>query len=181
MLQAQDTAVKQAEKLQREKDESHMGNANPNVTDYAIGSWVLAEYHSSIIRKGPPSKLNTQLRGPYKVLKRDLDAYTVRNSVTGKDEEIHVTFLRPFLFDSNFIDPKDVAMKDAISTFVVEKILEHSGNRRLLSSLSFKARWLGYDEKEDLWLPWSELRNNTQLHKYLRENGLASLVPREHR
>ena len=101
--------------------------------------------------------------------------------MTGKDEEIHVTFLRPFLFDSNFIDPKDVAMKDAISTFVVEKILEHDGDRKRLGSLFFKTRWLGYGESQDLWLPWKELRDNTELHKYLRENGLASLVPKEHR
>ena len=146
MLESQEKACRQAERLQREKDETHMSNANPNPTEYPIGSWVLAEYHSSIIRKGPPSKLNTQLRGPYKVLKRELDAYTIRNTVTRKDEEIHGTFLRPFLFDSNFIDPRDVAMKDAISTFVVEAIIEHEGDRKRLSTLFFKTRWLGYDE-----------------------------------
>ena len=181
MLESQEKACRQAERLQREKDETHMSNANPNPTEYPIGSWVLAEYHSSIIRKGPPSKLNTQLRGPYKVLKRELDAYTIRNTVTRKDEEIHGTFLRPFLFDSNFIDPRDVAMKDAISTFVVEAIIEHEGDRKRLSTLFFKTRWLGYDESHDLWLPWKELRDNTQLHQYLRENGLASLIPKEHR
>ena len=181
MLTSQDKAVRQAEKLQREKDESHMSNANPAATEYPIGTWVLAEYHSSIIRKGPPSKLNTQLRGPYKVLKRDLDAYTIRNTVTRTDEEIHVTFLRPFLFDSNFIDPRDVAMKDAISTFVVDSIVEHEGDRKRLGTLFFRTRWLGYDESHDLWLPWKELRDNTQLHQYLRENGLKALVPKEHR
>ena len=82
-----------------------MSNANPNRTEFPAGSWVLAEYHSSIIRKGPPSKLNTQLRGPYKVLRHELDEYTVRNSVTRKDETIHISLLRPFLFDANFIDP----------------------------------------------------------------------------
>ena len=181
MLSSQDKAVRQAEKLQREKDESHMSNANPAATDHPIGTWVLAEYHSSIIRKGPPSKLNTQLRGPYKVLKRDLDAYTIRNTVTRTDEEIHVTFLRPFLFDSNFIDPRDVAMKDAISTFVVDSLVEHEGDRKRLGTLFFRTRWLGYDESHDLWLPWKELRDNTQLHQYLRENGLKALVPKEHR
>ncbi len=115
------------------------------------------------------------------MLKHDLDAYTVRNTVTGSDEEIHVTFLRPFLFDSNFVDPRDVAMKDAISTFVVEKILEHEGDRKRLGTMFFRTRWLGYGEAQDLWLPWKELRNNTELHKYLRENGLSALVPKEHR
>jgi len=181
MLASQDRAVRRAEKLQREKDESHMSNANPNRTEYPIGSWVLAEYHSSIIRKGPPSKLNTQLRGPYKVLSRELDTYTLRNTVSRRDEEIHGSLLRPFLFDSNFIDPRDVAMKDAISTFIVDSIIEYEGDRKRLSTLFFKVRWLGYDDSHDLWLPWKELRDNTQLHQFLRENGLGALVPMEHR
>ena len=151
MLSAQGKLLESAEKLQRLKDETHMSNANPNRTEFAIGSWVLAEYHSSIIRKGPPSKLNTQLRGPYKVVSRELDKYTLYNSVYRKNEDIHISLLRPFLYDANYIDPKEVAMKDAISTFTVERIIEHAGNRRQVSSLDFKVRWLGYDENYDLW------------------------------
>ena len=181
MLKVQDKLLQQAEKRQRSKDESHMSNANPNRTEYPVGSWVLAEYHSSIVKEGPPSKFNTQLRGPYKVVRRELDRYTVMNSVKRKEEDIHVTDLRPFLYDSNFIDPRDVAMKDAISTFTVERILEHSGNRKKYGDMEFKVRWEGYEEDEDLWLPWKELRDNTQLHQYLRDNGMASLIPKEHR
>ena len=47
------------------------------------------------------------------MLRHELDEYTVRNSVTRKDETIHISLLRPFLFDANFIDPTDVAMKDS--------------------------------------------------------------------
>jgi hypothetical protein len=103
------------------------------------------------------------------------------NSVKRKEEDIHVKLLRPFLYDTNFIDPRDVAMKDAISTFTVECILEHSGNMKKYGDMDFKVRWVGYDESEDLWLPWKELRDNAQLHLYLRENGMASLIPKEHR
>ena len=63
------------------------------------------------------------------MLRHELDEYTVRNSVTRKDETIDISLLRPFLFDANFIDPTDVAMKDAISTFVVDKISGHKGDR----------------------------------------------------
>jgi len=181
MLTAQGRLLEQAERLQRSKDESHMSNANPNRTEFAIGSWVLAEYHSTILRKGPPSKLNTQLRGPYKVVSRLLDHYTLMNTVTRKNEEIHISLLRPFLYDANYIDPKEVAMKDAISTFTVESILEHSGNRSRVGSLDFKVRWLGYDESYDLWLPRKELRTNTQLHQYLAANGMKALIPKEFR
>jgi len=47
--------------------------------------------------------------------------------------------------------------------------------------LEFKVRWLGYPPEEDLWLPWKELRNNPKLHKYLADNGLDKLIPKEHR
>ena len=181
MLTAQGKLLAQAETLQREKDESHIAKANPSRTEYPIDSWVLAEYHSSIIRKGPPSKFNTQLRGPYKVLRNVLDHYTLWNTVTRKEEEIHISLLRPFLFDSNYVDPKEVAMKDAISTFTVESILRHEGNKRRVSSLDFLVRWQGYGEAEDLWLPWKELRDNSILHQYLAANNMKGLIPQSHR
>ena len=43
-----------------------------------------------------------------------------------------------------------------------------------------RLRWLGYDESEDSWLPWSEVRNVPALHTYLRENGMTKLIPKEH-
>ena len=51
-------------------------------------------------------------------------------------------------------------MKDAISTFIVDSIIEYEGDRKRLSTLFFKVRWLGYDETHDLRLPWKELRDN---------------------
>ena len=105
-----------------------MANANPNRTEFPAGSWVLVEYHSSIIRRGPDNKLNTFLRGPFKVLKHELDHYTFYNHIEKKEEQIHISLLHPFLYDANFIDPTDIAIHDAISTFTVERILEHKGD-----------------------------------------------------
>ena len=42
-------------------------------------------------------------------------------------------------------------------------------------------KWVGYDDAENLWLPWSELRNNPILHEYLRNKGMSNLVPDEFR
>ena len=41
--------------------------------------------------------------------------------------------------------------------------------------------WEGLDDKENLWLPWKELRNNPILHRYLQSQGLRALIPAEHR
>jgi hypothetical protein len=47
--------------------------------------------------------------------------------------------------------------------------------------MDFKVRWKGYDESEDSWLPWSELRANPALHVYLTAKSLEKLIPREFR
>ena len=60
----------------------------------------------------------------------------------------------------------------------MEAILAYTGNPKRKSSMDFLVRWLGYDESEDLWLPWSALHNNSVLHTYLRQNGMESLIPK---
>ena len=50
-----------------------------------------------------------------------------------------------------------------------------------ISSLTFEVKWTGYDEENNTWEPWKSLRDTEQLHDYLYKNGLASLVPREHK
>ena len=45
--------------------------------------------------------------------------------------------------------------------------------------MDFQVRWLGYDVSEDLWLPWSEVRNVPALHTFLRAYGMIKLIPKE--
>jgi hypothetical protein len=152
MLTQQDKIMKKAELLQRTKDETHMANANPNHMDLPIGSWINVEYPSSIIRRGPDNKLLTFLRGPFKIKSKELDHYTFYNHVERKEEEVHASKVHPFLFDANFIDPSDIARKDIVSTFTVEQILQHVGDRRRPAGMQFKSRWEGFDASKDLWL-----------------------------
>ena len=56
--------------------------------------------------------------------------------------------------------------------------MKHAGDIKRPSSLDFLVRWTGYDESEDLWLPWNELRTNVKLHDYLKDKGLTSLFKR---
>jgi len=147
----------------------HIGTADPRRTEFAIGSYVLVDYHGTAFRKGPPSKFQTYLRGPMKVLSRNVNTYTLENLVSHKSEQVHVTDIRPFHYDSNLVDPKEVARKDIISEHVVERILEHVGDVNKRSTLDFKVRWEGAPESEDLWLAYKELRDTDALHKYLLE------------
>jgi len=183
MLAMQKRLMDKAETLQRKKDYAHMERFPLERTNFQIGSWVLVEYHSNILRKGPPSKMLTQLRGPMKVVAKKEDDYTLWNSIHDKQEHVHVSLIRPFIYDANYVDPKDVARRDVLSSFVVESILDHTpkSTRTLKSKMEFKVRWEGYNEEYDLWLPFSELRDVPALHRYLWDNGMKHHINKQHR
>ena len=122
MLKAQGQIMRKAELIQRTKDADHIARADPRRSEFAVGSYVLLEYHSSILRRGPPNKFNTQLRGPFKVLRKLGSMYTLRDSNTNKDIDAHITLLHPFHFQSQYVDLVDIARRDVISIYSGEHI-----------------------------------------------------------
>jgi hypothetical protein len=106
--------------------------------------------------------------------------YKLLNLITNKQETHHVKHLREFHYDETRTDPSDVASRGDES-FMVDEIIDHTGNGDRASDMDFKVRWKGYDESEDLWLPWKELRLNQALHEYLRAKNLHRLIPVESR
>jgi hypothetical protein len=183
MLAMQKKLMDKAETLQRQKDYAHIERFPLERTTFQVGAWVLVEYHSNILRKGPPSKMLTQLRGPMKVVSKKEDDYTLWNCIHDKQEHVHVSLIRPFIYDANYVDPKDIARRDVLSSFVVESILDHTpkSTRTLKSKMEFKVRWEGYNEDYDLWLPFSELRDVPALHRYLWDNGMKHHINKQHR
>ena len=125
----------------------------------------------------------TNKRGPLKIIAIEKDVVTLENLVTRRNEKHHITNLTPFTFNPLVIDPLDVARKDYHSTFIIEKILEHHGGvKDTKSKWDFKVRWLGYDETDDSWIPYSEVRDNALFHDYVRINKLPKLfIPEQHR
>ena len=48
--------------------------------------------------------------------------------------------------------------------------------------MEFLVRWKNLTNNYDRYIPWKELRNNPELHKYLFNNkNLKHLIPREHK
>ena len=177
MLKAQHDITGIAQGAQLLRDQQHMAESSPQRTEFAIGSYVLVNYHGTALRAGPPSKMQTYLRGPLKVLSVNANTYTLENLISHKSELVHITDIRPFNYDPNMTDPATVARKDIISETLIERILEHSGDVKKRTTLDFKVRWEGQPATNDLWLQYKELRDNEQLHTYLRANGMSNLIP----
>ena len=106
---------------------------------------------------------------------------TLANLITKKHEHHHVTSIKPFYFNPETTNPLDIARRDYHSTFIVENIVDHRGNERMLKSKwDFKVRWQGYDETEDLWLPYSEVKDLQVFHTYVTTNNLPKvLIPKK--
>ena len=111
-----------------------------------------------------------------KILSSQKSEYLLLDLVTGKEKTVHVKNMRIFRFDPLSVNPLDIARRD-YSEFFIEKIIQHEGDFRKVSTLTFQVRWLHYSSQYDSWEPWKNLRNSAQLHEYLRSIGRAKLIP----
>ena len=164
-----------AEKTQRMKDDTHIASQSGNETIFLPGSYVLVSYPG----RGPPHKLLPHWAGPMQVLSSDCNHYSLRNLATGKLEKHHVMRLKPFHYDPDETKPEQVALRDR-NMFLVEEVLAHKGSTKRKNSLLFKVKWIGYPVEEATWEPWTSLRDNLVLHRYLRDKELSHLIPKEH-
>ena len=177
MLERQRVYSDLAMTLQKAHDKLHLAKQGPQVTEFTVGDYVLARYHSTVgalTHRGPPSKFLPNLRGPFLVVGRDIDTYVIRSLVTKKDEAVHVTLLSPYICDPDDQEAlQEAALRDHQDTYVVEAILTHRGNLNKRKEIEFKVRWLGYGPEGDTWELYSRLRSNALLHDYLRAGELV--------
>ena len=104
--------------------------------------------------------------------------YKLINLANNEEESnVHVKRLSPFLYDPSRIVPKSIAQKD-YGEIEVEAIVKHVGDEKKKSTLDFLVKWKNQSDSYNLWLPWSQLRNNSILHEYLRSKNLARLIPK---
>ena len=86
--------------------------------------------------------------------------------------------LRPWVGGSN---PQAAALKDE-GAFLVESVRAHrNGSRRSRGDLEFHIKWVGYDLEETDWHPWNKFYANAVVHQYLRDNHMATLIPKRFR
>ena len=115
------------------------------------------------------------------VLASQGDRYTLENLVNNQCIERHVKELMLYNHDPlTEQNPTIEAMKDA-NEYIVEQVIQHRGDWKQLKNMSFRVRWKGYDEDEDTWEPWQNLKMNDKLHEYLRQIGQVTRIPIQYR
>ena len=174
LLHLQAKYINISKKLLMDSDKQHLTQNTLENTEFANDSFVLVQNRSA-----PETRLHTLWRGPMKVIKSHRGQYTLLDLTTNKEKEYHSTQLKKFIFNPARVSPSDVARKDYLE-FFVESILSHKGNIKMLSTLEFKVKWLGYDETHNSFEPWKNLRNTEQLHMYLITQNLKHLIPKQY-
>lgn len=59
--------------------------------------------------------------------------------------------------------------------WLVEAVMGHKGTFKRKKSLSFRIKWLGFEEMT--WEPWENLCTNSVVHEYLSQRGLSQFIP----
>ena len=176
LLVQQETILRVAREHQIKQDAFHMQEFDPLYAEFPINSYVL--YTPPLGKRRP--KINMTHDGPFQVLNKIGDIYTIQHLVTGKPFDTHISNLRPFFFDPTNVDPKDIAVANE-GEFYIDRIISHRGDTNRRSRMEFKVRWLGYTEDDDTWEPYSQLRDTEQLLTYLRANRLVKLINKKHK
>jgi hypothetical protein len=191
VIKLQQQAIEAAQQHQSKIDDAHRAPTEtilgrrkdkPNtITEFSNGTYVLMSYPDSGMGAKPPNKLMTQLKGPLRVESHKGSTYNLRDLVTNKTIQAHVTRLREYNLDEDNVDPRQIANKDQES-WDIEKIIAHRGDpTRSRNQLYFRVRWTGFSSEQDTWEPWKNLIHNKQLHNYLRSNQMKRLIPQAYR
>jgi hypothetical protein len=169
MQEAQGRIIAIAEQRLRKRDEAHLQSRKGKEPEYKVGQYVLTEHRHNSMRNGPLSKLQPYLKGPLLVIKKLTEGmYTLRDLITMRPKDFHVSCMRPYLYDERTLAPAEVAARDSFDEFVIEKVITHKGNPRgSKDKIYFLVRWAGYSEKDDTWVSWKDGRNNTAVQLYL--------------
>jgi Chromo (CHRromatin Organisation MOdifier) domain len=177
LLSVQDNLIKASVKELLRTDLLHQSAAQPlSYTEHLPDSYVLVHYRTG----APPTRLHTHWRGPMKVVSGSDSRYLLYDLITHKQKVYHVSDMKPFIYDPAVTTPLDVARRDYME-FFVETIIDHRGNIKRKTDLEFLVSWLGYDDRDNSWEPYSNLRDTGKLHDYLTQNNIRQLIPAKFR
>jgi hypothetical protein len=132
--------------------------------DVEVGDYVLVKYPN-----GSPSKLHSPFRGPMSVLRKIRDeGLECVDIITQQTIQVSNDRVKKFIFPPGF-DEADVAKLAAADQgqFMVEAIIRH---RKVRSSYEFFVKWLGYEDTENTWEPYRNVRKLALMADYLAQH-----------
>ena len=173
LISVQDKVLDTAVQALMKADANTLDTASAGTaTVFPVGSYVLCRYTDQ-----PPTRSHTKWHGPYCVVSFKGSEYVLPNLVSHKEQSVHVKNLKIFNYDPEVDVPADTARRDYME-FVVEKILDHAGDTKKSTTMSFHVKWLNYDDSHNTWEPWKSLRLCEALHDYLRDNKMKHFIPK---
>jgi hypothetical protein len=113
-------------------------------------------------------------KGPIRVERKEGEKYTLRNLVTGKENDYHVQLLKPFLYDERVTSSLKVVTQEH-DQYLVDKISEHRQGERIngrSGELECQVSCLGY--REASWEPVANLKKLAVFHAYARAHYLSA-------
>jgi Chromo (CHRromatin Organisation MOdifier) domain len=177
LLSAQDNIIIASVTELLSTDLLHQSATQPlSYTEHLPDRYVLVHYRTG----APPTRLHTHWRGPMKVVSGSDSRYLLYDLITQKQKVYHVSVMKPFVYDPAVTTPLDVARRDYME-FFVKTIIDHRGNIERKTDLQFFVSWLGYDDRDNLWEPYSNLRDTGKLHDYSTQNNIRQLIPAKFR
>ena len=193
-IYSQQNAITVALEKQHEADMHHIKTSyyqNPasirkkygiSELNFPINSYVLVVPEIS-----PKSKLHTVLLGPLRVVSKQTrgnkpSIYTCEDLITSKLQDFNVKLLRPFHYDSERVNPIQIALSDR-QEFVIERVISHNFNpidSKKPSDLYFTIKWIGENEPT-VDEPWSNVNGIGVVHDYLIANKMRTYIPAKYK
>jgi len=132
---------------------------------YRIGQLVTVVYPPGI---NPSPKSNPRVMGPFQIIARSGNKYTMVDLVSQKEHTYHFARLRIFNFSEyHQLTAREIALKNSLE-FDVEAILDHRGDPNFRSTLQFLVSFTGYDETYNDWLATKAICRHPLMEEYLQ-------------
>ena len=120
-----------------------------------MGDWVLVDRRNLSLKSGNNRSLTQKWIGPYKVIEVvSRHAYKLEYAKGIRIHNfIHTSLLKPFKSRNN--DEMQVSDDKEDLFFEVENIID---SKRFGRMIKYRVRWKGYDETDDMWEPFENIK-----------------------
>ena len=172
-LMLQDEVILEAEAFQNAINEKHIEEraverSKIPFQSFQVGDWVLMEGREQSHGLKRP-KLQTARLGPYKIVEKSGNSYTIKRPDKARGRVVRVDQLVKYLYDKATTDPEEVAIENIEDLYIVEAIEGFKGKPGA-KDIQFRIRWKDYpDERDKTWSSFANLHANGTVNIIFQE------------